>query len=72
MPHHLLLVTVDHTPDSTMLGEEGREEYGRYKKALMAFFEKRNLDVVFYETHFRAHHMNVQVWLSIADGFCIS
>ncbi|CAD6225179.1 unnamed protein product [Miscanthus lutarioriparius] len=71
VPNHVLMIPVEHCPNTLMMPPEAEAELGRYKIALGKYFEKQGKTAVYFEwVSPRSHHANLQVLaglLSMAD-----
>jgi len=58
---NILIVPMEHHPNSLALPNETFLEINKYKTALKKAFKGRGQDVVFYETNFKSQHLIIQV-----------
>ncbi|KAG0543457.1 hypothetical protein BDA96_02G192300 [Sorghum bicolor] len=62
VPNHVLMIPVEHCPNTLMMPPEAEAELGRYKIALGKYFEKQGKTAVYFEwVSPRSHHANLQV-----------
>ena len=59
---HVLLIPIEHHPNTLTMPSESEVELGRYKNALRMYFKGQGKTVVFFEWIFqRSPHANLQV-----------
>lgn len=60
--NHVLLVPIEHCPNTLMMSSEAEAELGRYKSALNLYFKNQEKSVVYFEWVFQhSPHANLQV-----------
>jgi len=61
VPNHVLMIPVEHCPSTLMMPSEAEVELGRYKNALVKYFEKQGKTAVFFEwVSQNSRHANLQ------------
>jgi diadenosine tetraphosphate (Ap4A) HIT family hydrolase len=64
VPNHVLVIPVEHCPNTLMMAPETEAELGRYKNALGKYFEKQGKAAVYFEwVSQHSRHANLQVWI---------
>lgn len=59
---HVLLVPIEHSPNTLIMTSEAEKELEKYKNALSVYFEKQEKVVVYFEYAFQNNrHANLQV-----------
>lgn len=59
---HMLIVPVEHSPNTLSLPSECEKELSRYQSSLKAYFKSQGKEVVFFEwVSKKATHANLQV-----------
>ena len=62
VPNHVLMIPVEHCPSTLLMPSEAEVELGRYKNALVKYFEKQGKTAVFFEwVSQNSRHANLQV-----------
>ncbi|TVU09313.1 hypothetical protein EJB05_42777 [Eragrostis curvula] len=61
VPNHVLMIPVEHCPNTLMMAPEAEAELGRYKNALGKYFEKQGNAAVYFEwVSQQTRHANLQ------------
>ncbi|KAJ3683350.1 hypothetical protein LUZ60_013577 [Juncus effusus] len=60
--NHMLVVPIEHCPNTLVMSSEAESELENYKNALVEYFGRKGEKVVFFEFAFQqGHHANLQV-----------
>lgn len=63
---HVLIIPVEHLPNTLSLTAECETELVKYQKSLKAYFENQEKEAVFFEwVSRRGTHANLQVWIHL-------
>lgn len=63
VPDHVLIMPIEHTPNTLSLPLECEKELEQLQSSLKAYFKKQGKEIVFFEWVFkRGSHANLQVW----------
>lgn len=66
LPDHVLIMPIEHTPNTLSLPLECEKELEQLQSSLKAYFKKQGKEVVFFEWVFkRGSHANLQVWKNL-------
>lgn len=72
VPDHVLILPIEHEPNTLSLPSECEMELERFQNSLKAYFKKQGKEAVFFEWVFkRGTHANLQVWKATTLKFVL-